>query len=194
MSKLRFPKGIFKVLGIVWKNLLRKNIVINYPWEKYPMPERARWSVQLKRDEEGCIKCTACGICEKTCPICAIKIDVTTDPETRDKHIDRWQYERGGCMMCGLCVEACPFDAIYQDTNIELAHADRDLLRIDLVTDVDAAKPKRAAAKPAPKPAAQPAEQKTEPARAEDKPATEAAKAEDKSAQEEGGAQNGTNA
>lgn len=75
-------------------------------------------------------------------------------------------------MMCGLCVEACPFDAIYQDTNIELAHADRELLRIDLVTDVDAAKPKRTA-----KPAAKPAP-----------------KAEEKPAAEEGGAQNGTDA
>lgn len=164
MSKKWFPSGIFKALGIVWKNLLRKNIVIDYPWEKYPMPERARWSVQLKHDEEGAIKCTACGICENACPIAAIHLDVTTDPETRDKHINHWEYERGGCMMCGLCVEACPFDAIYQDTNIELAHADRDLLRIDLATDVDAAK-RKPAAKPAPKQAqASEAAPQTEPA------------------------------
>ena len=175
MSKKWFPTGIFKALGIVWKNLWRKNIVIDYPWEKYPMPERARWSVQLKYDEEGAIKCTACGICEKTCPICAIQIDVTTDPETRDKHINHWEYERGGCMMCGLCVESCPFDAIYQDTNIELAHESRDLIRIDLATDVDAAKAKRAAA---PKPAAKPDAPKPE--AGEEKPAT-------KPATEEGG-------
>lgn len=175
MAKL-IPTGIFKALGIVWKNLVRRNIVIEYPWEKYPMPERARWAVKVKSNEDGSTKCTGCLICEKACPPMAINIQITTDPETRDKHIDHWQYDRAGCMMCGLCVEACPFDALMQERDIELAHAAKDLKIIDLVTDEPAFKKKREAApKPAPKPAAQEEKPEAKPAAQEEKPAAQPA-------------------
>ena len=48
-------------------------------------------------DEE---KCTACGACESTCPVEAIKVDDTAkiDEET--------------CIDCGSCVDECPVEAI----------------------------------------------------------------------------------
>jgi NADH-quinone oxidoreductase subunit I len=129
--------------------MFRGPITVQYPKEKLVLPERARWAVQMKLDDEGRHKCTACLACEKACPDYIIKIDVTTG-EDRSKHIDAWNYEIGACMMCGLCVEACPFDAIEMGHDYELARANPDELVVKLLDDTDAAKPKRKAAEPRP--------------------------------------------
>lgn len=134
--------GILNGLRITFRNLMRGPITTQYPHEKLELPERARWAVQMKPDEQGNHKCTACLACERACPDYIIKIDVTTGEE-RKKHIDRWNYELGGCMMCGLCVEACPFDAIEMGHDYELATADPCDLTVALLEDTPAAQPKR---------------------------------------------------
>lgn len=148
--------GILNGLRITMRNMFRGPITVKYPHEKVELPERARWAVQLKLDEDGAHKCTGCLACEKACPDYIIKIDVTTG-EDRSKHIDRWDYQLGGCMMCGLCVEACPFDAIEMGHDYELASRDVESLEYALITDEPAAKPKRKAAAPAASPPANPA-------------------------------------
>lgn len=137
-----YGKGIIRSMIIAYKNLRRPVITVQYPREKVDLPERSRWAVAMKLDEEGQHKCTACLACEKACPDYIIEI-MFTQGEDRSKHIDHWHYEVGACMMCGLCVEACPFDAIRMSHDYELARTDKDLLAVDLLTDVDAAKPKR---------------------------------------------------
>ena len=152
--------GILKGMSITMRNMMRGPITVQYPHEKIELPERARWAVRMKLDEQGNHKCTACLACERACPDHIIKIDVTTDEE-RNKHIDAWTYEIGACMMCSLCVEACPFDAIRMSHDYELARIDASELVERLLADVDAAKPARKAAEPkpeAPTEAAAPAE------------------------------------
>ena len=139
--------GILKGMWISIRNMARGPITVQYPKEKLVLPERARWAVAMKLDEEGCHKCTACMACEKACPDFIIKIDSTTG-EDRSKHIDAWNYEIGACMMCGLCVEACPFDAIKMSHDYELARFNPEELCVKLLEDTDAAKPKRKAAEP----------------------------------------------
>jgi NADH-quinone oxidoreductase subunit I len=149
--------GILNGLRISMRNLIRGPITVQYPRQKVKLPERARWAVQMKLDDEGNHKCTGCLACEKACPDYIIRLDITTDEE-RNKHIDRWHYEIGACMMCGLCVEACPFDAIEQGQNYELARLKPEELECDLLVDTPAAKPKRAE-----RPAAQAASAKAAP-------------------------------
>jgi len=151
-----FGSGILTGLRITMRNMLRGPITVQYPHEKLEIPERARWAVEMKPDEDGNHKCTGCLACEKACPDFIIKIDVTT-AEDRSKHIDRWHYELGACMMCGLCVEACPFDAIRMGHDYELARTDVAELQYDLLTDVAAAQPKRKAAAERPAGAERPA-------------------------------------
>lgn len=141
--------GILKGMLISMKNMFRGPITVQYPRERVELPERARWAVEMKLDEDGQHKCTACLACQKACPDYIIDIHVTTDAE-RNKHIDAWHYELGACMMCGLCVEACPFDAICMGKDYELATTRPDALEMDLLHDVPAAKPKRKAAEPRP--------------------------------------------
>lgn len=137
--------GLLRSIAIAFKNFARKPITVQYPHEKIELPERARWAVAHKYDEDGAPKCTACLACERACPDFVIKIDVT-QAEDRSKHIDRYHYEIGACMMCGLCVEACPFDAIWMSHDYELARIDPATLGVDLLFDVPAAAPKRKAA------------------------------------------------
>ncbi|MCL2024863.1 MAG: 4Fe-4S binding protein [Coriobacteriia bacterium] len=132
------PWGIFSAFRIAFRNLFRPNIVIQYPWQKYELPERARWAVRMKYDDAGNHKCQACLICEKTCPDYIIRIDVEAG-EDRSKFIKSFEYQQGACMMCGLCVEACPFDALRVDNDYELAHIDEAGLTMLLLEDTPAA-------------------------------------------------------
>jgi len=172
MSRI-WGTGLLKGMVISMRNMLRGPITVQYPEQKVVLPERSRWDVQLKLDENGHHKCTACMTCVRACPNHIIDIRVTTR-EDKTKHIDVWQYEGGACMMCGLCVEACPFDAIKMGQNYELANFSRAVLTYNLLDDVDAVGPKRKAAVAAPVAAAAPSEGETPKA-----PAADAAPAED---------------
>ena len=162
--------GILNGMRISMRNMIRGPITVQYPHKKLTLPERARWAVQIKLDEAGAHKCTACMACEKACPDYIIRIDVTTDEE-RNKTIDLWHYEIGACMMCGLCVEACPFDAIEQGQDYELARFAVEELEVDLLKGTPAAKPKRAERPAVP---ARPAAAEAAPSDDAPAPATEA--------------------
>lgn len=134
--------GILKGFVITMRNMLRGPITVRYPEQRLELPERARWTVTPRFDDDGAPKCTACGICVKECPDHVLRLEVSAGA-TGGKRIDRYVYELGACMMCGLCVEACPFDAIEMSHEYELATRDKaDLTRI-LLADIDAASPRR---------------------------------------------------
>ena len=134
--------GILKGFRITMRNWMRGPITVHYPEQRLELPERARWTVTPKYNEDGTPKCTACMICEKECPDHVLRLDVSKN-EDGTKHIDKYVYEVGACMMCGLCTAACPFDAIYMSHEYELASRDASDLSRVLLEDVDAyVKPK----------------------------------------------------
>ncbi len=134
--------GLIKGMRITMRNMLRGPITLKYPYERYELPERARWSVAPTFDAEGNHKCTACMSCVRVCPDHILDLQMTV-AEDKSKHIDIFRYELGACMMCGLCVEACPFDAIHMSHDYELAVTAPEDLTYDLLTDTAAARPKR---------------------------------------------------
>ncbi len=130
--------GILNGFAITARNWMRGPMTVQYPEERLTLPERARWTVTHRFNEDGSPKCTACLICERECPDYVLKLEVTV-AEDKSKHIDRYVYEVGACMMCGLCVDACPYDAIFMSHEYELAtQSPEDLSRV-LLEDVDAA-------------------------------------------------------
>lgn len=149
------PTGVLKALAMEFKMLFtRKDIVLQYPKERYEIPERGRYGVEMDFNEDGSHKCTGCKLCQNACPYECINIEVSAGEGGR--HIDHWYYQQSACVVCGYCVEACTFNAIVMSHDYERAHFDPALKTIQLLTDTPVAKPKRpegAPARPAPKPA-----------------------------------------
>ena len=157
------------VVGLITtgKHLGRHAVTVQYPTERWEMPERSRGIVVLLSDKEtGALNCTTCLLCERACPTAAIKI--VYDKDEKGKRILKdFIVDHGLCCFCGLCEEACNFAAIKMATKYEFSTFDKN----DLVwhtdklqevgRDVPYEKPERkkpevkpAAPKAAPKPAA----------------------------------------
>jgi NADH-quinone oxidoreductase subunit I len=156
MSRI-YGTGILRSMGIAFKNFFfRPTITLQYPHEKMELPERSRGAVVPTFDEDGNPKCRACLACVRACPDFVLQLELTTDPETKTKHIDEFTYEVAACMFCGLCVETCPFDALEMSNEYELALTDREPLHYSLLHDVPAAMPPKRDAADRPKPNAAP--------------------------------------
>lgn len=95
------------------KHLFRHAITLQYPEEKWPMPERSRGIVVLLSDKEtGELNCTSCLLCMKVCPSAAIKIEQHRDEETKKRILDEFIVDHTICCFCGLCQDTCNFAAI----------------------------------------------------------------------------------
>jgi NADH-quinone oxidoreductase subunit I len=116
--------------------------------EQYPenrkttlhVAQRHRGRLVFKRNEDGTYKCTACTLCEKSCPNGTIKIvsEMVTNEETgkKKRELRDYQYDLGDCMFCQLCTNACNFDAIEFTNDFENAVFDRDSLVLHLDKEV----------------------------------------------------------
>ena len=109
-------------------------------WKEYFKDFFTNKRLVFKRDENGDYKCTACTLCEKSCPNGTIKIlsHMAEDPETgkKKKVLDDYQYDLGDCMFCQLCTNACNFDAIEFTNDFENAVFDRSKLVLHLDKEV----------------------------------------------------------
>lgn len=96
--------------------------------------------IQARGLKVGDYKCTACTMCEKSCPNDTIKITfhMETNEETGKKRkvLDDYQYDLGDCMFCELCVNSCNFDAIKFVNDFENSVFDRSKLVLHLDKEV----------------------------------------------------------
>lgn len=162
-------KNLIFGMGITGKHLGRHAITIQYPEEKWTMPERSRGVVVLLSDKEtGDLNCTGCLLCMKACPSAAILIDAPRDPETKKRTLLSFSVDNTLCCFCGLCEEACNFSAIKMAGNYEMSVEDKETLFWDMsklqemgkdVPYIDTRKKKPA---PKPKPVAAPEDSKPE--------------------------------
>ncbi|MEA2030820.1 MAG: NADH-quinone oxidoreductase subunit I [candidate division Zixibacteria bacterium] len=133
MRLLNDIKALIRGLGITGKHLGRHAITIQYPEEKWTMPERSRGIVVLLSDKEtGKLNCTGCLLCEKACPSSAIKINAPKNPETKKRELKSFDIDFGLCCFCGLCEESCNFNAIKMATEYEFSTDDKNDLTWDI--------------------------------------------------------------
>ncbi len=133
MKLLKDIKALVEGLQIAGKHLGRHAITIQYPEEKWNMPERSRGIVVLLSDKEtGELNCTSCLLCEKACPTAAIRIDAPRNPETKKRELKSFTVDNGLCCFCGLCEEACNFSAIKMATMYEFSTEHKE----DLIWDI----------------------------------------------------------
>lgn len=149
------------------KHLGRHNVCIQYPSEKWTMPERSRGIVVLLSDHEtGELNCTACMLCARSCPTSAITITSHKDEATKKRVLDDFVVSYHLCCFCGLCEEACNFSAIKMAPKYEFSTWDKEDLiwhkdkLQEIGRDVPYEKPERKKPAPAPKPAAPKADDK----------------------------------
>jgi len=115
--------GIFVGLTITARHFIdqvrgRRKTTMQYPEEKWPMPDGYRGAPTLVHDEEGREKCVSCQLCEFICPPRAIRIqpgEIPLDPPFAkvEKAPKAFDIDMIRCIYCGLCEEVCPEEAIY---------------------------------------------------------------------------------
>lgn len=109
----RTVDGFYNLILGMWTTLqylFSHAITLQYPKERWPMPERSRGIVSLTTDAEtGKLKCIACALCVKTCPTAAITMIPETDEQgKKQRYPKEFEIDLGICIFCGLCEEVCP--------------------------------------------------------------------------------------
>jgi formate hydrogenlyase subunit 6/NADH:ubiquinone oxidoreductase subunit I len=116
-------KGPGKMLSLVTKSVFKKPATILYPFVKPEVFDRFRG--KLKFDQS---KCIGCKICMRDCPSNAIEIFKISETEKIFKAVvclDK-------CIYCGICTDVCPKQALEMTKEFELAHFNRESLRVDI--------------------------------------------------------------
>ena len=77
--KLNFWERLYlpAVIGgfkVTLRHFFKKKVTMQYPEEKWVVPEGYRGAPYLVKDQEGRTKCVSCQLCEFVCPPKAIRI------------------------------------------------------------------------------------------------------------------------
>ena len=111
-----------------------KTVTMEYPEQKWTVPENYRGAPYLVKDQDGDTKCVSCQLCEFVCPPKAIRItpgtrpddapDADVEKEPKDFVIDMLR-----CIYCGYCEEVCPEEAIFLKNDFAMAGYRREELQ-----------------------------------------------------------------
>lgn len=125
--------------GVTFKHLFTRSITLQYPTEKWDLPERSR--MRLHMDWQDCIGCFKCA---RACPVDCIHITTTKVPKDFDLGetsngsqkrllVEQFDIDMSECMYCALCVSPCPEECLYMTREYEFSVYDRNELVYDFV-------------------------------------------------------------
>ncbi len=127
--------GLKVTLKHAYSTLIQRKVVtMEYPEQKWTLPENYRGAPYLVKDQEGSTKCVSCQLCEFVCPPKAIRI---TPPGANGQKADRGNAEKMPkefeinmlrCIYCGFCQEVCPEEAIFLLKDYSITSASREEL------------------------------------------------------------------
>jgi NADH-quinone oxidoreductase subunit I len=126
-SKIKHPRTLMDFSE-------RAMVTMQYPEEKWPMPDGYRGAPTLVKDEDGREKCVSCQLCEFVCPPRAIKIIPGEITNQRFANVEKapkeFYIDMVRCIYCGYCEEVCPEEAIFlnKDYNILADYSRNSLL------------------------------------------------------------------
>jgi len=109
--------------SVTFRNMFRKTVTENYPFEPVHFQPRYRGIHVLHRDESGLEKCVGCFLCAAACPANCIYIEAAENTDASrisagERYASVYNIDYSRCIFCGYCVEACPCDAIRMDTGM----------------------------------------------------------------------------
>jgi NADH-quinone oxidoreductase chain I len=102
---------LLKGLQYTLKNFFTKKQTIEYPDQRREVSERWRGLHKLVKDDQGRLKCVACGLCAAICPASAITLTPYED-EGGLRYPVSFEVDELRCIFCGYCQEVCPRGAI----------------------------------------------------------------------------------
>jgi len=119
-------------LKVTLRHFFMKKVTMQYPEEKWVVPEGYRGAPYLVRDQDGNTKCVSCQLCEFVCPPKAIKITppgpdaLTADRPNAEKMPREFEINMLRCIFCGFCQEVCPEEAIFLQKDYSLTGKSRE--------------------------------------------------------------------
>src|SRR5580698_1418415 len=130
-ERLYLP-AILQGLSITMSHFFRKKVTVQYPEQQRKLPDVFRGVQELKRDEEGAERCTACGLCALACPAEAITMEAAERKPgeehlyKEEKYAAKYEINMLRCIFCGFCEEACPKDAVYLSETVTPSNFTRE--------------------------------------------------------------------
>jgi NADH-quinone oxidoreductase subunit I len=109
-----------------------KVVTMEYPEQKWTLPENYRGAPYLVKDQEGSTKCVSCQLCEFVCPPKAIRIappgeaGKTADRANAEKMPKEFEINMLRCIYCGFCQEVCPEEAIFLQKDYSIVGTNRE--------------------------------------------------------------------
>ena len=127
--------GIYTTLvgmKITFGHLFQKKVTVQYPDERYPIPDNARNRLYVNMDD-----CIGCLQCSNACPVNCISIETVKSLPTEDLGmtsvgtkkrlwVTKYDIDLGKCCFCGLCTFPCPTECIKMTTFFEYSEYGRD--------------------------------------------------------------------
>ena len=107
--------GGFKV---TFRHFRKKKVTMQYPEERWVVPEGYRGAPYLVKNQDDKTKCVACQLCEFICPPKAIRVYPpgpagTLETANHEKAPREFEIDMLRCIFCGFCQEVCPEEAIF---------------------------------------------------------------------------------
>jgi NADH-quinone oxidoreductase subunit I len=134
-EKLYLP-AISNGLAVTARHFFQKSVTMQYPEEKWTVPEGYRGAPYLVKDQDGRTKCVSCQLCEFVCPPKAIKI-IPPGPAPDaavgavEKLPKEFEINMLRCIFCGYCQEVCPEEAIFLMKDYSLTGSSREEMIYD---------------------------------------------------------------
>ena len=135
-ERLYLP-AILSGFKVTLRHFFKKKVTMQYPEEKWVVPEGYRGAPYLVKDHEGNTKCVSCQLCEFVCPPRAIKIippgpaGLVADRPNAEKMPLEFEINMLRCIFCGYCQEVCPEEAIFLMKDNTLTGATREEMIYD---------------------------------------------------------------
>ena len=126
------PYSVVKGLIVTFTHLLRPKVTLQYPDQRWELPQNYRGIPSLPLDPKtGADKCIACGACARICPEQIITITSEVG-EDKKRKLQDFTLDASRCMWCGLCIEVCPPNALVMSKEYELATDSREKMVFNL--------------------------------------------------------------